>query len=64
MCRCFVTVATVVDGYLYFLLCAKILREFIFILFPLKNYVVLNFCHTAFDAGTSEIKRDTASSVV
>jgi len=34
------------------------------ILFPLKNYVVLNYCHTALDAVSPEIKRDTASSAV
>jgi len=34
------------------------------ILFPLKNYVVLNYCHTALDAVSPEIKRDTASSTV
>ena len=34
------------------------------ILFPLKNYVVLNYCHTVFDAVSSEIKRDNVSSAV
>ncbi|MCL2311810.1 MAG: hypothetical protein FWC41_04895, partial [Firmicutes bacterium] len=35
-----------------------------YILILLKNYVVLNYCHTALDAVFPEIKRDTASSAV
>jgi len=35
-----------------------------YILFPLKNYVVLNYCHTALDAVSLLISGDTASSAV